>query len=265
MNRLLKRRAFSYDIPLAPIVRIMPGLLAMRWAITMIRLPMPRCPDGDKNHAWYFMCQMSKAGELDRWKTQPIGGEVRPEVWGCCFDEPGCEPKSQDFGHCIEETHVTWLMDSGAFTKPMNAQRLSKATRLSRRMGYEFFVSRADVTVKSLGSLDVSVQVENRGVAPFYYAWPLEVAALNASGELVALWHPAWKIIDLAANQPAVQWSYSIPRHGLKPGTYKILLRARNPMAGGRPLGFANATQDADKPGWLTLTDIKLDQNSDLK
>jgi hypothetical protein len=39
----------------------------------------------------------------------------------------------------------------------------------------------------------------------------------------------------------------------LPAGDYRLLLRVVNPLPGGMPLRFANAGQDADRAGWLTL------------
>lgn len=211
-------------------------------------------PDSEGSHSWFFLNLLTKAGTLEKWPTQPIGGEVRPEVWGCCFDEPGCEPAGQEFAKCIEATHVTWLMDSGAFEMPMTPERLAKAARLVRRMGYEFYVSEASAVCAKSGSLEISVTIENKGVAPFYYDWPIELAAMDVSGNLAATWRTAWNIRRLVSSGPAVEWKHSKAQHDLKAGSYKLLMRVINPMPNGRPLGFANASMNADKPGWLTLS-----------
>ena len=74
---------------------------------------------GNTGAKWHFMALMQAAGPaaLERWKTQPIGGEIRPEAWGKVFDpEPGIK-QIQNFRQCVEATHVSWLMDSGMFNK----------------------------------------------------------------------------------------------------------------------------------------------------
>ena len=55
---------------------------------------------GREQDSWFFQSLLRAAGEpaLSKWKTQPIGGEIRPEVWGCVFDNPSCVPAGQDFG-----------------------------------------------------------------------------------------------------------------------------------------------------------------------
>ena len=41
-------------------------------------------------------------------------------------------------------------------------------------------------------------------------------------------------------------------------GTYKLAVRVPNPLKNGHPLKFANKTQDADAPGWLTLGSVEV-------
>ncbi|MCL4789480.1 MAG: hypothetical protein KJ070_22270, partial [Verrucomicrobia bacterium] len=47
---------------------------------------------GRRNQDWYFESRLRAAGALYKWRSQPIGGEVRPEVWSCLFNEPSCAP-----------------------------------------------------------------------------------------------------------------------------------------------------------------------------
>jgi len=64
---------------------------------------------GKKQDRWSFMTRLTEAGEgaLEKWKTHPIGGEIRPEAWGKVFDiDPGGD-RIQDFLQCVAATHVT--------------------------------------------------------------------------------------------------------------------------------------------------------------
>jgi len=70
---------------------------------------------GKKDDSWFFQASLKRAGLLDAWKTKMIGGEIRPEVWGCVFDDKSCEVKGQEFDRCVSKTHASWLMDSGMF------------------------------------------------------------------------------------------------------------------------------------------------------
>jgi hypothetical protein len=209
---------------------------------------------GKKHEDWFFMARLKRGGPelLDTWKRYPIGGEIRPEAWGIVFDETPGRPEVQDFAACVQATHVSWLMDSGMFRAGTNEARRQRALRQVRSMGYEFHVP--TVSWREEGdALEVTVDVENRGVAPFYYEWPVEFALLGKEGTPMRTASGGGRVAGLLPGEPARKWNAPFVLTGLAPGTYRIVLRVRNPLENGIPLRFANATQDAHAPGWLTL------------
>ena len=194
---------------------------------------------GREADSWFFMAQMKKADALDQWKTEPIGGELRPELWTTSFtDDP--HPKDQGFLKCVEATHVSWLMDSGLFEKrfPLPEARRERALHEVGRMGYEYHVRSWEMSADGV----LSIEVENRGVAPFYQDWPVELE------------------LTRGGNAEVVKRSGLLP--GILPGEVKVWrfesggkvdglrLRVPNPMAGGKPLRFANKEQGEE---WLEL------------
>jgi hypothetical protein len=103
------------------------------------------------------------------------------------------------------------------------------------------------------GNLAVELSITNHGVAPFYYNWPVEMSLLDSKGSLGTTWTTDWKLTRVQPDEAPVRWQCHAHLAALRPGTYRVLLRVPNPMAGGRPLRFANLAQDRDLPGWLTL------------
>ncbi|MEM7601483.1 MAG: hypothetical protein AAF357_08720, partial [Verrucomicrobiota bacterium] len=127
---------------------------------------------GNPEDSWFFIPLLKNAGALEKWKTAPIGGEVRPELWDKSFtDNP--HPRAQGFFDCVEATHATWLMDTGLFSKrfPLSNERKAKAIKAAQTLGYEFFVSSCERAGEQL-----RLTVENTGVAPFYADWPVELS-----------------------------------------------------------------------------------------
>ncbi len=212
---------------------------------------------GKKNDDWFYLPALKSAGpeaEL-KWKTQPIGGEIRPEAWGKVFDDKPGDKQIQDFRRCVEETHVTWLMDSGMFEKKQTADRIKRATEKVRRMGYDFHVPGVTIDKAAGDKLTVQVEVFNRGVAPFYYDWKPEFGLID-SGKVVKTFPGSGKITDLLPGDKPRVWDDTLDLSGVKPGNYKLALRIPNTLKNGHPLRFANKTQDADAPGWLTLGSV---------
>ena len=216
---------------------------------------------GEKSKDWYFMALMKAAGPeaLDKWNTCPIGGEIRPEAWGKVFDVPPGLKDIQDFRTCVEATHVSWLMDSGMFKKEKepNRERIRRAREEVRRMGYEFHVPAFTIGPVIDGTLAVKVEVENRGVAPFYYDWPVEFGLLDADGNAAKTFKGTGTLIGLLPGDPPRVWNDKLVLQGVKAGAYRLALRIPNPLSKGMPLRFANDTQDRHAFSWLTLTPVE--------
>jgi hypothetical protein len=214
---------------------------------------------GKKNDAWFFMPAMKAAGKkaLEKWKTQPIGGEIRPEAWGKVFDEiPGMK-EIQNFRQCVAETHATWMMDSGMFEKRQSPERIKRAEEEVRRMGYEFHI-RA-VTLNVVGrKLSMKTEIENRGVAPFYFDWRPEFALLAADKTIAKTFAGTGKLTGLLPGDAPREWADELDATAVAPGKYKVLLRVANPLKNGHPVGFANKAQDADEKGWVTVGEVEL-------
>jgi hypothetical protein len=216
---------------------------------------------GKKSEGWFFMALMKAAGPaaLDKWTTQPIGGEIRPEAWGKVFDPDHGVAQIQDFRSCVEATHVSWLMDSGMFRQEAErkVERIRRAEEEVRRMGYEFHVPAVTVDPVTHEALALRVEVENRGVAPFYYDWPVEYGVLDTDGSVVKVFSGGGKLRGLLPGGTARVWDEKLTLQGVKPGAYTLALRIPNPLPQGMPVRFANKTQDQDAFGWLTLGSIE--------
>ena len=210
---------------------------------------------GKSDDSWFYMPLLTAAGEgaVNKWKTQPIGGEIRPEVWGQIFDAKPQHKQAQDFAECVQQTHATWLMDSGLFDKKPNADRIQRATSQVQRMGYDFYVQSAQLERPQPDQIEVTLAVVNNGVAPFYHDWALELAALSETGEVLKTYPVDWKLTGILPSDKPHAWVATLSAKAIPAKAAKLALRAINPLPQGKPLKFANADQNADAPGWLTL------------
>lgn len=188
---------------------------------------------GKKEDGWFFVPKLREAGVMDKWKTVPIGGEIRPEIWPTTFTDRRTG-QQQDFLECVKHTHASWLMDSGLFSDrfPLDDARKERALEEVAKLGYELHVSEASV----MGG-ELVIRVENRGVAPFYYDWPVVVRA----GRVIQT--TDWKLSGVLPGKP-VEWRVPLNAKG------KVALRVTNPMEAGRALKFANEEYEDD---WLIL------------
>jgi hypothetical protein len=210
---------------------------------------------------YMFLGLLKAAGETNKWLTQPIGGEVRPEVQPCMWDtsQTNCVPPGQEFSDCVDLTHASWMLNQGVFSPGFTGAQQALALAGAQRLGYTLCVSNAvllDAFVST--ALAVSVGLRNVGVAPFYYDWPVQLGALDGSHALAHTWTTAWKLSSLLPSATNTVWSWVQTDHGLGVGQYTLLMRVTNPLSNGVPFRFANAAQDADLPGWLTLGQVSI-------
>lgn len=209
--------------------------------------------------SWHFLGQMAEARETEKWRTQPIGGEIRPEVQRCMWDttQTTCVPPGQEFDRCVDLTHASWMLNHRAFSPGFTGEEKALALAGSARLGYELNVSKVVVVKAPLsGSFNVEVHLRNTGVAPFYYDWPVQLAALDSANSLAKTWNTDWTLSTLVPAATNTRWGSSLVGSGLETGQYTLLLRVENPLTNGVPFRFANDTQDADLPGWLTLGQV---------
>lgn len=209
---------------------------------------------GREQDNWYFMPALQEAGPaaLEKWKTQPIGGEIRPELWGQIFDQQPEHSQAQDFATCVKQTHATWLMDSGMFRRQQSPQRIENAIGQVQRMGYEFYIESVQSQQSDAGDVTLSLQVRNTGIAPFYHDWQIEIGVIedDAVTKTIAV---DWSLQGLLPGEPARVWQVTLPASERPKGPSKLAVRVINPLPGGLPLRFANQYSGDQDAGWFQL------------
>lgn len=204
--------------------------------------------------AWHFSGRLAAFGESERWRTQPIGGEIRPENQPRMWEDPSTVPDGQDYERCVAEIRPSWMLAFGPFSNKLSPAARERAERQSRLLGYEFHISEATIKATNVDrEVLVSAALRNTGVAPFYYDWPIEIGVLDAERKLVHTAGTDWSLAGHLPGEADRLWRHTIPGGTLPPGNHTLLVRAVNPLKGGLPLRFANTTQDKELEGWLAL------------
>lgn len=196
-----------------------------------------------------FMLTLTNGGCLTSWQTQMIGGEVYPPNFYCMWDVTPCT--AEDYSACVDTTHASWMMNSGVFStaQPLTDPQRVLAMAGAHRLGYEFQVISLSTWTNGT-SLMVEIRMKNTGVAPFYYDWPIELAAATSGGTILKTWSTPWVVSGILPGAPA-DFQMSLTNAPSRPFT--LLMHVINPLPSGKPLRFANANQDATRSGWLTL------------
>ena len=209
---------------------------------------------GRKDEEWFYLAALRNAGPaaMERWKAAPIGGEIRPELWPCLWKKEGCK-EGQDLSRCVRETHATWLMETST-SRPLAPEERERALAAARSLGYELQIVKATAALQAR-TLEVSVTITNHGVAPFYAGWPVRVLAVDSAGVESGGELP----FSLKALLPAASDTQAVKLDlgKLAAGEIKLLVGISNPLKGGKPFRFANADQNRDRAGWVSLGKVE--------
>ena len=199
----------------------------------------------------------------DRWKTQPIGGEITWN-WGSlyldghrCLED--CLKSEKTFSlileqirnlHCNHLGGVTWADWSDSLF-------LERAGELQKAMGHRFVLSDAEYTAAADNGKPVHLEfsVKNTGSSPFYYRWPVEVSLLDTDTHEKVYAHVIDNA-DITGWMPGENWDRETGRYisqapvnhiscdftadRIKPGRYVIALAILDPAGMLPSVRFAN-------------------------
>ena len=112
-----------------------------------------------------------------------MGGELLPSYQASIFSSsyPAGTSYHQDFFLCANTTHATYMLNDYAFSTGYTGNDLAKAKLASNSMGYSFQVTKVVAFVASSLTVDVTVEVTQSGIAPFYYPLSLVLTCNNGS------------------------------------------------------------------------------------
>ncbi len=209
---------------------------------------------------WYTLVQKDV---VDNYKYHPMGGELRPEIQDEIFDAWPNASRTvtenmlmEDLQTCINTTHLSFMKSFYLYKNIPTPTEWTNAIKAHKMMGYQFYARSVMITPGNSSNFTLSLNLQNRGVAPIYYNWQVEFSAINSSGQWLGVIGSAdWNITSILPNSTDFFKQFT----GNLPGidTYKILMRFKNPLdsfsTNARVLRFANEMQDIDKSGWLTL------------
>ena len=165
--------------------------------------------------------EMKKLG--DRWKTQPIGGEITWN-WGSLakyrsFEEVVINDKTRDLVlqqirdlHCNHLGGITWAN----FDDP---EFIPYAKFLQKTMGYRFVLSNFTFpsNIKQNEPFSISFDVANIASSPFYYDWPVEISLLDSKTH-EKVWGKTLTTAKISQWMPGDNWDNNRKEY-LEPAT----------------------------------------------
>lgn len=166
----------------------------------------------------------------DFWKTNYSGGEFASGNVRLHLTDPGTIGCLQQ----VRDSHTSWLgpCSVAAFTTDMSDAYDYKVNveAMQKLMGYRFnlrSVTKQDAAAAG-DEITLSMVWDNKGVAPMYYNWPLEISLINEEGEVASS-----ELIDVGITEwlPGANESeiiFTIPKR-LKGGNYTLAVAAADP------------------------------------
>jgi len=118
------------------------------------------------------------------WLDAPSGGEFGYYPGLQWLEDSAMEETLRQ----ARETHISWLGPCCPVQIEVGDKLQPNIDKMMKTMGYRFVitsVTHAD-TIKAGDTLDISMDWLNKGVAPFYFDWPIEISLANSSGKIVA-------------------------------------------------------------------------------
>ncbi|WP_169082079.1 DUF4832 domain-containing protein [Paenibacillus sp. PL91] len=164
--------------------------------------------------SWYtkgytsWLTQEKQPAMPNFWTKAPSGGEFAEEKK--FFRDAAIEETLRQ----ARLTHVSWMGPNAPSQEEPGSKLQANIDRFLKTIGYRFVMTKEthEASVDAGGVLNVTIDVKNRGVAPFYFRWPFELTLSDQSGQIVAVtkpdidirkWLPGTYSASIKLNVPA--------------------------------------------------------------
>lgn len=171
----------------------------------------------------------------DFWKYGPAGGEfANGNAFLYLTDDTIMSSLNQ-----ARLSHTSWLgpcspakYQGGALQANMDA--------LLKTMGYRFVIESVThaAGVQAGSKLPISLTVNNKGVAPFYFDWPVVLSLVDAQGNTAARINTDFDVKSWLPGRTVLNTEITVP--GLIPGNYTLCISIDDPDTGNPGIDFAN-------------------------
>ncbi|MBD2867546.1 DUF4832 domain-containing protein [Paenibacillus arenilitoris] len=191
--------------------------------------------------SWYtkgytsWLTQEKEPAMPNFWTKAPSGGEFADE-------------KKYMRDSAIEETlrqarltHVSWMGPNAPSLEEPGGALQKNIDRFLKTIGYRFVIAKEshEAKVKAGGALNVTIDVRNRGVAPFYFKWPIELTLSDRNGQIVAYAKPNADIRKWLPGMHSFSAKLNVPAM-LPTGEYTVNAAILDPETGKPGIDFAN-------------------------
>jgi hypothetical protein len=147
----------------------------------------------------------------------------------------------------VKRTHLSFIGPAGGAIQPQSEAHRRNLDLLHRTLGYRFVLRSAELpSMAGAGSeLAINLQLENIGIAPFYFAWPLVLSLHDESGQQRGLFRQEIDIRTWLPGQHRHVLAAALPPE-LEAGAYTLKLAIIDPASDAPGIRFANPGRDAE-------------------
>jgi hypothetical protein len=144
------------------------------------------CLGTDDSNDWYLESLNGIDPLLNDtvWKTAIITGEFCGGTQGA---NDGTTIRFDLNLEFIKQTHWSFIGPAGGAISPQSDEHRENLELLHKTLGYRFVLRKVEHVDSIQGGeeLSVQIQVENKGVAPFYFEWPLVLYLITSEDSVV--------------------------------------------------------------------------------
>ncbi|WP_187434541.1 DUF4832 domain-containing protein [Paenibacillus methanolicus] len=198
--------------------------------------------DWYKNGYVSWLTQKKEPAMPDFWKNAPSGGEFSANVLNYFSDAQIKETLYQ-----AQLTHVSWMGPNSPVRAEAGGPLQANIDRFLKTIGYRFVLYKTvyEEIRKPGDTLHIRLLAKNKGIAPFYFRWPLELTLADASGKVVSSIRSGADIRKWLPGTNEAIVHLPIAR-GLAPGTYELSAAIVDPVTGQPGIDFANEGRTTD-------------------
>ncbi|NUO82352.1 DUF4832 domain-containing protein [candidate division KSB1 bacterium] len=160
----------------------------------------------------------------------------------------------------VKKTHWSFIGPAGGNLPAQNPQHRADLDLLHKTLGYRYVIRtvRHPAWVKAGDALQLTLEWENVGVAPFYYPWPLRIYLTDTAGVTLARATLRTDIRDLLPGVTMIAENIPIP-FSFPPGVYDVRLGIEDRDRG--VPGVQLAISGKDDSTRYTLSHVEVQRN----
>lgn len=172
----------------------------------------------------------------DFWKTSASGGEIGNYPGLLYFEDKNINETLKQINDC----HVSWLGPSCPAKVPKDSNLQKNLDQAINLMGYRYVITKSQFPeiMKSGAKNNIQLTIENKGCAPFYFDWPIEISLSEKDGSLkyteivntdIKEWLPGKNLSEILLNLP----------ENISSGNYIMKIAILNPETNKPAVKFA--------------------------